>query len=120
MERWVGSVRHECLDRVLIVGRRHSNTSSASTPGTTTSSGPTCTPTCQATHEIEGEASLETRARGFSVDLSPTVYGTDALVDAYGLRPEQIHVYSHEVPDDRCGRGVLASERAAEVTPGCG
>jgi hypothetical protein len=22
MERWVGSVRHECLDRLLIVGRR--------------------------------------------------------------------------------------------------
>jgi 4-oxalocrotonate tautomerase family enzyme len=36
---------------------------------------------------------------------------TDALVDAYGLRPEQIHVYFHEVPDDRWGRGgVLASE----------
>jgi 4-oxalocrotonate tautomerase family enzyme len=44
---------------------------------------------------------------------------TDALVDAYGLRPEQIHVYFHEVPDDRWGRGgVLASERAAEATPG--
>jgi hypothetical protein len=25
---------------------------------------------------------------------------TGALVDAYGLRPEQIRVYSHEVPDD--------------------
>jgi phenylpyruvate tautomerase PptA (4-oxalocrotonate tautomerase family) len=37
---------------------------------------------------------------------------THALVDAYGLRPEQIHVYFHEVPDDRWGRGgVLASER---------
>jgi 4-oxalocrotonate tautomerase family enzyme len=37
---------------------------------------------------------------------------TDALVDAYGLRPEQIHVYFHEVPDDQWGRGgVLASER---------
>jgi 4-oxalocrotonate tautomerase family enzyme len=43
---------------------------------------------------------------------------TDALVDAYGLRPEQIHVYFHEVPDDRWGRGgVLASERAAESAP---
>jgi 4-oxalocrotonate tautomerase family enzyme len=39
---------------------------------------------------------------------------TEALVDAYGLRPEQIHVYFHEVPDDRWGRGgVLASERPA-------
>ena len=36
---------------------------------------------------------------------------TDVLVDAYGLRPEQIHVYFHELPDDRWGRGgVLASE----------
>jgi phenylpyruvate tautomerase PptA (4-oxalocrotonate tautomerase family) len=25
---------------------------------------------------------------------------TDALVDAYGLRPDQIQVYFHEVPDD--------------------
>jgi 4-oxalocrotonate tautomerase family enzyme len=43
---------------------------------------------------------------------------TDALVDAYGLRPDQIHVYFHEVPDDRWGRGgVLASDRAAGSTP---
>jgi phenylpyruvate tautomerase PptA (4-oxalocrotonate tautomerase family) len=36
---------------------------------------------------------------------------TEALVAAYGLLPEQIHVYFHEVPDDRWGRGgVLASE----------
>jgi phenylpyruvate tautomerase PptA (4-oxalocrotonate tautomerase family) len=44
---------------------------------------------------------------------------TDALVGAYGLRPEQIQVYFHEVPDDRWARGgVLASEREAESTPG--
>jgi phenylpyruvate tautomerase PptA (4-oxalocrotonate tautomerase family) len=43
---------------------------------------------------------------------------TDALVGAYGLRPEQIQVYFHEVPDDRWGRGgVLASERAGDSTP---
>jgi 4-oxalocrotonate tautomerase family enzyme len=37
---------------------------------------------------------------------------TDALVDAYGLRPDQIHVYFHEVPDDRWGRGgMLAADR---------
>jgi 4-oxalocrotonate tautomerase family enzyme len=30
---------------------------------------------------------------------------TDALAVAYGLRPEQIQVYFHEVPDDRWGRG---------------
>jgi phenylpyruvate tautomerase PptA (4-oxalocrotonate tautomerase family) len=30
---------------------------------------------------------------------------TDALVGAYGLRPDQIHVYFHEVPDDRWGKG---------------
>jgi 4-oxalocrotonate tautomerase family enzyme len=36
---------------------------------------------------------------------------TDALVAAYELRPEQIQVYFHEVPDDRWGRGgALASE----------
>lgn len=36
---------------------------------------------------------------------------TDALVAAYGLRPEQIQVFFHEIPDDRWGRGgVLASE----------
>jgi len=40
---------------------------------------------------------------------------TDALVGAYGLRHEQIHVYFHEVPDDRWGRGgVLASDRPGE------
>jgi phenylpyruvate tautomerase PptA (4-oxalocrotonate tautomerase family) len=40
---------------------------------------------------------------------------THALVGAYDLRPEQIHVYFHEVPDDRWGRGgVLASDRPAE------
>jgi phenylpyruvate tautomerase PptA (4-oxalocrotonate tautomerase family) len=44
---------------------------------------------------------------------------TDALVGAYGLRPEQVHVYFHEVPDDQWGRGgVLASERQADSTPG--
>lgn len=38
---------------------------------------------------------------------------TDALVEAYGLRPEQVQVYFHEVPDDRWGRGgVLASAPA--------
>ena len=42
---------------------------------------------------------------------------TDALVDAYGLRPEQIHVYFHEVPDDCWGRGgVLASEAGKTQT----
>jgi putative transposase len=41
MERWVGSVRRECLDRLPIVGRPRSSTSSASTSGTTTDSGPT-------------------------------------------------------------------------------
>jgi 4-oxalocrotonate tautomerase family enzyme len=40
---------------------------------------------------------------------------TDALVEGYGLRPEQIQVYFHEVPDDRWGRGgVLASAPADE------
>ena len=40
---------------------------------------------------------------------------TEALVDAYGLRPEQVPVYFHEVPDDRWGRGgVLASEPESE------
>ena len=40
---------------------------------------------------------------------------TAALVDAYGLRPEQIQVYFHELPDDRWGRGGrLASERERE------
>jgi phenylpyruvate tautomerase PptA (4-oxalocrotonate tautomerase family) len=44
---------------------------------------------------------------------------TEALVGAYGLRPEQIHVYFHEVPDDRWGRGgVLASERPASMPEG--
>lgn len=41
---------------------------------------------------------------------------THALVDAYGLQPEQIQVYFHEASDDYWGRGgVLASERAAQV-----
>ena len=40
---------------------------------------------------------------------------TEALVDAYGLRPEQVHVYFHEVPDDPWGRGgVPASELGSE------
>ena len=40
---------------------------------------------------------------------------TKALVEAYGLRPEQVQVYFHEVPDDRWGRGgVLASEPESE------
>jgi phenylpyruvate tautomerase PptA (4-oxalocrotonate tautomerase family) len=30
---------------------------------------------------------------------------TDALVAAYGLQPEQVQVYFHEVPDDLWGRG---------------
>jgi 4-oxalocrotonate tautomerase family enzyme len=40
---------------------------------------------------------------------------TDALVASYDLLPEQIHVYFHEVPDDRWGRGgLLASDRGQE------
>jgi 4-oxalocrotonate tautomerase len=40
---------------------------------------------------------------------------TDALVDAYGLQPDQIQVF-HEVPEDSWGRGgVLASKRAVEA-----
>jgi 4-oxalocrotonate tautomerase len=40
---------------------------------------------------------------------------TAALVDAYGLRPEEIQVYFHEIPDDRWERGgLLASERESE------
>ncbi len=38
---------------------------------------------------------------------------TDALAGAYALRPEQVQVYFHEVPDDAWGRaGVLASDAA--------
>jgi phenylpyruvate tautomerase PptA (4-oxalocrotonate tautomerase family) len=56
--------------------------------------------------------------RSPSMRASAMAAVTDALVGAYGLRPEQIHVYFHEVPDDRWGRGgVLASERAGEPTP---
>jgi putative transposase len=35
MERWVGSVRRECRDRLLILGRRSSSMCSASTASTT-------------------------------------------------------------------------------------
>ena len=42
---------------------------------------------------------------------------TEALVDAYGLKPEQIHISFHEVPDDRWGRGgILASEAGTTQT----
>ena len=42
---------------------------------------------------------------------------TDALVGAYGLRPEQVQVFFHEVLDDRWGRGrVLASEASDRRT----
>jgi hypothetical protein len=40
MERWVGSVRCDCLDRRLILGRTNSNTFSVSTSGTTTAGDP--------------------------------------------------------------------------------
>jgi 4-oxalocrotonate tautomerase family enzyme len=53
--------------------------------------------------------------RSTEVRASAMAAVTDALVGSYGLRPEQIHVYFHEVPDDRWGRGgVLASDRPAE------
>jgi phenylpyruvate tautomerase PptA (4-oxalocrotonate tautomerase family) len=40
---------------------------------------------------------------------------TDALVGAYGLRPEQVQVHFHEVPDDCWGRAdELASMPADE------
>jgi hypothetical protein len=40
-ERWVRTLRADCLDRIIILGRRTSNTSSASTVATTTSTGRT-------------------------------------------------------------------------------
>jgi transposase InsO family protein len=40
-ERWVGSVRRECLDRLLILGRRHLHKCSSRTSGTSTSIGRT-------------------------------------------------------------------------------
>lgn len=46
MERWVGSVRRECLDRLLIVVAASSSTSSASISITTTAAGPTGRSTC--------------------------------------------------------------------------
>jgi 4-oxalocrotonate tautomerase family enzyme len=43
---------------------------------------------------------------------------TDALVRTYDLRPEQIHVDFHEVPDDRWGKaGRLAAEPPEAPTP---
>jgi 4-oxalocrotonate tautomerase len=40
---------------------------------------------------------------------------TDALVQTYGLRPEQVQVFIHEIPDDSWGRGGLpASGSRAE------
>jgi phenylpyruvate tautomerase PptA (4-oxalocrotonate tautomerase family) len=39
---------------------------------------------------------------------------TDALVDAYGLRPDQIHVYFHESDDESWGKGgLLATDQRA-------
>jgi transposase InsO family protein len=40
-ERWIGSARHECLDRMLIAGERHLRLVPASTPTTTTPTGRT-------------------------------------------------------------------------------
>ena len=53
--------------------------------------------------------------RPLSVCAAAIAAVTEALVEAYSLRPEQVHVYFHEVPDDRWGRGgVLASEPESE------
>jgi hypothetical protein len=46
-ERWVGTVRRECLDHLLITGRRHSLASSTATSGTTTAIVPTPASTCR-------------------------------------------------------------------------
>jgi putative transposase len=40
-ERWVRTVRNDCLDRILIIGSRHPKESCARTPTTTTSTGHT-------------------------------------------------------------------------------
>jgi putative transposase len=46
-ERWVGTVRWECLDHLLITGRRHLFASSTATSGTTTAIVPTAASTCR-------------------------------------------------------------------------
>ena len=43
---------------------------------------------------------------------------TDALVSAYDLRAEQIHVYFHEVPDDRWGKGGQLASGPVGEAPG--
>jgi 4-oxalocrotonate tautomerase family enzyme len=40
---------------------------------------------------------------------------TDALVTSYGLRPEQVHVYFNEVPDDCWGKGGRLASGPAET-----
>jgi phenylpyruvate tautomerase PptA (4-oxalocrotonate tautomerase family) len=57
--------------------------------------------------------------RGHEARATAMAAVTDALVASYGLLPEQIHVYFHEVPDDRWGRGgLLASDRGQEPAGG--
>jgi hypothetical protein len=92
IERWIGSVRRECLDRLLIVSRRQLEHSFASTSSTTTDRGRTALSTCDRPTHAHSYRPNHTPARGlFKSAAATSLAASSTNTTRRGMTIEFLH-----------------------------